>query len=260
MNRSVVETGYIGTSPSRNYRSVGTKAPLRWIKNGALDFKHSPTISITWGAAFAATLYVTMSLFGSPITAAYLYIAPLTMLLVVIAGGMSAYSRQRAAATGSNMTAAIIQLWHAKFHLFLLSVTIASLVVLLMRLVSMTHVAFTGLLIPEDSSFLSIFLATDNWTVVAVHSVITLSIMALLFALTHLAIPMIIDGDQDFMNAMLASLIATSENKLASLLWAAIFIGTTIAGVLLWPPVVAFLAPVLFYGAWHGYSSMVATE
>lgn len=158
------------------------------------------------------------------------------------------------------MSSAIAQLWKAKFHLLLLGISVAIMVVIWMRLTSLVYVVSTGSLVPAAGSFHEIYLAADGWVAIAAHSLLTLVMTAALFSLTHLAIPMVVDGDEDFMNAMIASFVATSKNKAASLIWAVIVIGLLVAGSLAWFPLMAVLAPITFYGAWHGYKSMVTTE
>ena len=260
MERSVVETGYLCTSPSRSYLTVGVGAPLHWVRRGLQDFMRSPVNAISWGVGFSVTLSMITLLFASSLSAAYIYTAPLVILSIILAAGMCASSRQFEQGTDSDMSAAIAQLWKAKFHLFLLGVSVAILVVMWMRLSSLIHVVSTSSLVPADGSFHEIYLAADGWVTIAAHSVLTLLMTTAIFSLTHLAIPMVVDGDEDIMNAMITSLVVTFKNMAASLVWAVIAIGLLIAGTLAWFPLVALLAPIAFYGSWHGYKSMVATE
>ena len=83
---------------------------------------------------------------------------------------------------------------------------------------------------------------------------------AVVFSLTHLALPMIVDGDEDFMNAMISSYIATSRNKAAMLIWATLVFGALAISIAVWFPLVALLAPLAFHGSWHVYRSVVSID
>ena len=54
MDRSVVETGFLGPSPPRKIVRVSITAPLTWIKGGIGDFLQAPLLSLFFGGVHAA--------------------------------------------------------------------------------------------------------------------------------------------------------------------------------------------------------------
>ena len=260
MDRSVAETGFVGPSPTRNYRSISVTSPLRWLRKGFQELRRSPVESIGWGAGFAVTLFIVTLLFEKSLSAAFIYVAPLVLVAVSLAGGMCASSRLREQGADAGVAAVLGELWRAKFNLFLLGVSVAIMVLLWMRMTTLVYVATTGSLIPVDMSFPDVYLYADAWGLITANVVVTLLTATAIFSLTHLALPMVMDGDRDFMNAMIASLVATIKNKTASLVWASIILGMLVAGLVLWVPLLSLLAPALFFGTWHGYRATVTTE
>lgn len=216
--------------------------------------------SIGWGAGFAVTLFLVSLLFEKSLSAAFVYVAPLTVVAVFLAGGMCASTRLREQGADAGFAAVLEELWHAKFNLFLLGVSVAVMVVLWMRMTTLAYVVTTGSLIPVDMSFSDVYLYADFWGLLTANAVVTLLTAAAVFSLTHLALPMVMDGDGDFMNAMIASLVATIKNKTASLVWASVMLGMLVAGLVLWVPLLSLIAPALFFGTWHGYRATVTTE
>ena len=87
----------------------------------------------------------------------------------------------------------------------------------------------------------------------AIQAVVGAGVAFLVFGLTVVSIPLLVDKEIDFVTAMLISLRAVSHNKLSMILWAAIIASTLFVAM-----IPAFLGlfialPVLGHATWHLY-------
>ncbi len=116
----------------------------------------------------------------------------------------------------------------------------------------------------QDSSFSDLdgFLNTvlftpEGWTFLAIGTCIGAFLSAVLFSVTVIAMPMLLDREMDFITAMLTSIRVVKKNPMVMLSWAAI-----IAVTMLLSLVPAFLGlilslPVLGHTTWHLYQRAV---
>lgn len=116
----------------------------------------------------------------------------------------------------------------------------------------------------QDSSFSdldgflhTVFFTTEGWVFLAIGTVVGALLSAVLFSVTVVAMPMLLDRDMDFVSAMITSVHVVRKNPLVMLGWAAI-----LSVILLLSMVPAFLGliftlPILGHTTWHLYQRAV---
>ena len=117
----------------------------------------------------------------------------------------------------------------------------------------------------QDSSFsdldgfFNIVLHTpEGWTFLAIGTCVGAMLSAVLFTVTVVAMPMLLDRDMDFVSAMLTSVRVVSENPVVMLTWAAII---TVTMMLSLAPAflgLIFSLPILGHTTWHLYQRAVS--
>ena len=257
MNNSVVETGYLGHSPARSMRNVQSREPFTWIARGLHDMKLSPVSSLAWGVGFTISLYGIYLLLTSSLAASFAYIAPLTTLAVFFAGGMIASSRQIEISGRADTSAAVSQLWRAKLNLIMIGLALSILVLGWMGLSLMIGVVSAGMPATSFGSMIEMVMAVQGTGSIAALSVLTFVMLITAFALAFVSVPMVVDGDQDFLNAMITSAASFRKNFRASLISAVVLVGLVVVSALLWFPLTLVAAPIASHAAWHGYRSLV---
>jgi uncharacterized membrane protein len=75
----------------------------------------------------------------------------------------------------------------------------------------------------------------------------------LLFALTVVSLPLLLEKEVDFVSAMLLSLRATGKNLPAMAVWAALVAGLTLLALLPWFLGLVVVLPLLGHATWHLY-------
>ncbi|MBI1219421.1 MAG: DUF2189 domain-containing protein [Rhodobacteraceae bacterium] len=105
---------------------------------------------------------------------------------------------------------------------------------------------------------LAVLFSSDGITMLAVGSVVGAGFAGVLFAITVVGLPLLLDKEIDFVTAMITSVSAVIQNPGPMLLW-----GATIAVLLFVAMLPAFLGlfivlPVLGHASWHIYRATLA--
>jgi uncharacterized membrane protein len=116
----------------------------------------------------------------------------------------------------------------------------------------------------QDASFSNldgfldtVFFTPEGWTFLAIGTGVGALLSAVLFSVTVVAMPMLLERDIDFVSAMLTSIRVVTENPTVMLTWAAIICVTMLVSL-----VPAFLGlivtlPILGHATWHLYKRAV---
>jgi uncharacterized membrane protein len=80
---------------------------------------------------------------------------------------------------------------------------------------------------------------------------------AIVFAVSAVAVPLIIDRHATASEAIRASIRATLANLPAMLLWAALIVGLTVIGFVTFLLGMIVVAPLLGYATWHAYRDLI---
>ncbi len=111
----------------------------------------------------------------------------------------------------------------------------------------------------DFDGFLHIVLFTpEGWTFLAIGTCAGAFLSAVLFSLTVIAMPLLLDRDIDFVTAMITSVRVVRESPMVMLSWAAIISVTMLLSM-----VPAFLGlilalPILGHTTWHLYQKAIA--
>jgi uncharacterized membrane protein len=102
-----------------------------------------------------------------------------------------------------------------------------------------------------------VFLTPDGWTFLAIGTCVGALLSAVLFSVTVIAMPMLLDREIDFVSAMLTSLRVVRENPVPMLGWAAIITVTMLLSLVPAFLGLIFTLPILGHTTWHLYRRAV---
>lgn len=116
----------------------------------------------------------------------------------------------------------------------------------------------------KDASFSSfggfldvVFFTWDGWMFLAIGTAAGAGLCAVLFTLTVVAMPILLDRELDFVTAMLTSVRAVLENPVVMLTWAAIISVTMLISLAPAFLGLIFTLPILGHTTWHLYRRVV---
>lgn len=239
-------------------RRVGPARPFLWLKRAVRDMRAAPIASLAYGLLFAIAGDVILIfswrdpyLFTVAVSGFFL-VAPL------LAGGLYEISRRRAAGQPSTFFESLAG-WRRNgqsMALYGLLLTLAAIV--WQRSSALFFALFVPNLKPDVAAFVAEVLLNPDYRGLTLAWLLAGALLAtLVFALSAVSIPMLVDRRVDFVTAMMASLRAVASNPGPLLVWAALIVTLTLAGfATLLCGLVVFM-PLLGHASWHAYRDLV---
>jgi uncharacterized membrane protein len=121
-------------------------------------------------------------------------------------------------------------------------------------LAHMIFALFMGLsTMTNISQSFDVFLTSNGLMMIAVELGVGAVLAFLLFSLTVISLPMVLDREVDFVTAMLTSLAAVRANLSIMLVWAALIAALSVVALIPWFLGLVVVLPVLGHATWHLY-------
>jgi uncharacterized membrane protein len=111
--------------------------------------------------------------------------------------------------------------------------------------------------LPNLSGFLEQVLAFENVEFLIVYLGVGLLFALLVFSVSVVSIPLMLDRNQDAITAMLASIGALFRNPAAMTVWAIMIVAMTVIGFLTFHIGLVILMPLIGHATWHAYRDIV---
>jgi uncharacterized membrane protein len=113
---------------------------------------------------------------------------------------------------------------------------------------------------PITSSTLGMLTSGPGLMMLLVGGAIGAAMAAVLFALTVVSLPLLLDREVDFITAMITSFGVVTANPLPMLIWAAFIAGLLFVAMLPMFLGLFIVLPVLGHATWHLYRAVLADE
>jgi len=243
-------------------RTITAEDVYAALAAGWADFRAVPAFGLFFGGIYAAAgiaILLTLWVVGLPV-----WIIPFALGFPLIgpfvAIGLYEVSRRREEGLPLDWDAILSAVWGQRER----QIPSMAFVVLAAVLVWLWAAAVLVILFLGRSGGYSDFgaiLGSANGTALVLTGTIVGGVIAfLLFALTAVSLPMLLDRDVDYVTAMVASWQAVTSNLQPMLHWAWIVAASLFVGMLpLFLGLVVAL-PVLGHGTWHLYRKVIAPE
>lgn len=110
------------------------------------------------------------------------------------------------------------------------------------------------------SSSIDVYLTANGLTMLAVGTAVGAVFAILLYMITVLSIPMLLDRELDFVSAMISSFNYVRSNKSVMLIWGAFVAVLTFLAMLPWFLGLLIVLPLLGHASWHLYRQITRAE
>ncbi len=237
-------------------RPVSLAHPLRWLSRGWADFRCAPGLGIAQGAVFLLGGAL-IALIGwghaewlAGAFSGFLLVAP------ALLGGFYVMSRARETGQPVDLDL-VLRAWRlGSAALWRLGLLMALLGTLWVGLSALIIIGWAGVQGGGVRQFLLGFVASAHWQPFVAWLVIGGVFAALVFAISAVSVPMLLDRDVGLRCALLTSVRAVGTNPEAMFLWAALVMAATLVSLALVVPLL-LLVPVLGHATWHAYRDTV---
>ena len=236
---------------------VNATRPFAWLAAGAADFGARPLVSLFYGLCFAIMGWVLNFVFNhavqytSALTMGFLLVGPLLSI------GLYDLSRQREAGLRPALGPSILA-WRNNVGAIGLYVLIVTVIFLLWARASLVVFAlFYTQDMPTMAGFLKQIVALENVDFLIAYFAVGLIFATLVFAISVVSIPYLVDAQVDAVTAAAASVIVLARNPAAMIVWAVLIVAFTGLGFETAYIGLAVTAPLIGHATWHAYRDLV---
>lgn len=239
-------------------RSVPVGAPLRWLAAGWRDFLANPVPSAFYGACFALMGFLIYFVFGR----AYQYVSALVTGFFLVgpflAIGLYDLSRRRELGQPAWL-APTLDAWRPNVG----SVGIFALVLCVILLVwarasLVVFALFFTYDMPDLNGFLAQVVSFKHLEFLLAYLCVGGFFAVLVFAISVVSVPMMLDRNTDGIVASLTSLRAFAANVPAMTVWGLLIVLLVALGFAMWFTGLVVVVPVIGHATWHAYRELVA--
>lgn len=238
-------------------RRVGVGAPFAWLARGFADMRATRFAGTFYGALFAAmglaihTISAVKWQLTMGLTAGFFLIGPF------VCCGIYGLSRQRAAGERPSLAASLV-CWRrnpAGIGFFAAIVTFAMIV--WARVSVVIFALFSARDFPTLQGVIAQIFAFSNLPFVAAWFGVGFVFATLVFAISVVSVPMLLDRNSDTMMSIFASVRALWVNPGALYLWAALIVAIIGASLVFGMVALVITAPLVGHATWHAYRDLV---
>ncbi len=237
--------------------------PLSWLRSGFDDLMAAPVTGLLYGLAVAALAFLLVSL---TVGVNRFYLVPFIfggflVLGPILSVGLMAMAKHREQRdVNANETVRRILAANTSS----LSLMGLFLLIVFINWIMLSNLLFGGVfheLMPTYSDVQPLpSMFSQSWPFALVFGGLALVLALLVFRITALSLPMLIDQRIDPVNAAFASWRAVGDNWPAMALWAALIAVLTTIGILTYFVGLIIVIPILGYASWHAYRETLIPE
>ncbi|WP_022723107.1 DUF2189 domain-containing protein [Rhodopseudomonas sp. B29] len=232
------------------------------LVQGLRDFQAAPFYGLAFGAFYAlggvailgCLTFFHMVYLAYPLGAGFALLGPFVAL------GLYEVSRQRE--TGRTPSPlALIGLMRSRSELGWMAFVTLFLFVIWMYQVRLLIALFLGIGASFGSlqEFISVVLTTNEGLVfLAVGNCVGAVLALVLFSLTVVSFPLLLERDVDFVTAMITSVRAVAKSPLPMIAWAATIVALLVISALPYFLGLIVTLPILGHATWHLYRKLIA--
>jgi uncharacterized membrane protein len=110
---------------------------------------------------------------------------------------------------------------------------------------------------PTMEGFLVKLFSLDNLDFLVVYLCVGFIFASLVFAISWVSIPLMLDRDTDAITSMIISIVALTVNVPLTMIWGLIIVSFVVFGFMTWNIGFIFTMPIIGHATWHAYKEVV---
>jgi uncharacterized membrane protein len=247
----------------RSIRHASIDEPGVWLLLGWRDFQRAPVLSLTYGGVFVLLGYgIVLGLHGLGLTSLVpVAIAGFWLIAPLLAVGLHEVSRRLEAREAIHV-GDVLRVFHRNPRgIFAMGLILVLAFGAWAQVALLIFMAFFHANPPPLDDFIFNLLTSPQLVpFLAVGGAAGFAIASVVFAISAVSIPMLLDRDVTAGEAIATSVVAVRENYRVMLAWAAtivLLVGLGFATMFIG---LAFTLPWLAYATWHSYRSLVPRD
>lgn len=262
MAEAVSQGGDQGKAPPRapGVRKIAASAPFHWLARGWDDMGATGFRGVFYGGVFTlmglliSVVYATRWQLTMGLTAGFFLLGPF------VCTGVYELSRQLGRGEKVNLFATLA-CWRRNLGGIAFFAAILTFAMIVWARVSVVIFAlFSTAALPTLHDVILQILSLSNVEFVLVWGGVGFVFATLVFAISVVSIPLMLDRRTDTMVAIFTSVRALFANALPLYLWALLIVVFIGASLLLWMWPLVVTAPLIGHATWHAYRALIEPE
>jgi uncharacterized membrane protein len=242
-------------------RHVSATRPLEWLRRGWRDLGRNTWLSALYGLVFAFA-GAEILLLAEP--RPYLFTAAVSGFMLIapmLVAGLYETSRRRSEGLTTRFIDSLAGWTRNGDAMALYGLVLALIGIAWERLSAILFALSYGGEITTVHSFLStVFLSGDYIAVTVTYIAAGAVVAALVFAISVISVPMLVDRDIDVPSAIAASLKAVRRNPAAMAVWAVMLVALITIGFATLLVGMIVVVPLAAHASWHAYRDLAQSE
>lgn len=244
-------------APKKEIMTLGFGAPFQWLNLGWRDMLAAKGIALFYGVCFFAMAVVLGMVFSSKPEYAMSIISGCLLLGPFFALGLYEVSRRKELGLTQSFVASST-CWRK--HIRSMGMLVLVLIVLELlwgRASLVVFAVFFNTAMPSTTGVMTAIFNPQNWEFLLVYALVGGVFAALVFSVSVVSIPMILDRDTDAISAAITSLQVVFSNLPVMILWGAVLTSLVALALLPWGLGLLVIGPWLGHATWHAYRGAV---
>jgi len=234
-----------------------------WLAKGWRDFKAGGVVSLAYGAIFVvAGFLLTIGLFLAgkayliaPMLEAFLLVSP------ALTVGFYSISRDLERGVKPRFSTAISSWGRSRWTLLAFGLALVIFLIVWVRLAVLVFaVSFPYTPLELKPMFNAAFFSVEGYVFLALGTAIGGAMATLVYMGSVVALPLILDRGVGLVQAVVVSVVAVLTNFRPLMMWAAIIVVVTGAGMAAGFVGLCLTLPLIGHASWHAYRGLVKVE
>lgn len=239
-------------------RRVETLAALDWLRAAWRDLNDTRFRGLAYGAVFVAMGWAVATVYATRWQLTMGLVGGFFLLGPFVATGLYELSRQRERNERPSLPASFV-CWRrnpASIGLFAVALTFIMIVWARVSVIAFALTSNTSF--PTLQGIVGLIFSVDNVGFLMLWFATGALFATLVFAVSVVAVPMMLDRGTDPVGAVVTSVRSLARNPLAMAVWAALIVAIIGLSLALWFLPLLVTAPLVGHATWHAYRATVA--
>jgi uncharacterized membrane protein len=250
--------------PAPKIQKIEMDRPWSWLTRGWHDLRKAPGVSVTYGLFFAVVGFIVLGALWFlglfylvlPLSAGFMLMGPL------VAVGLYEISRRLGHGESPTIAQAALAITRNTSQILLMGVALMIFLLAWIRLATLIFALFFSFRPPSLDNFVAeVFFQPESVPFLIVGIGVGAVLAALVFAISAVSIPMLLDRPQvNVATAIVSSIQAVRLNLAPMALWAALIVLFAGAGLIAGYIGLAITMPIVGHATWYAYRDLVTFD
>lgn len=235
-------------------------SPFTWLMKGFADMRATGFVGTIYGLVFASLGYALSLVYANYWKATMGLTASFFLLGPIVCTGIYELSRQLQKGESVSFQKTIMA-WLPNWKMMgLFAVILTFLMIVWARVSIVIFALFADHEYPHLQSLISQIASFKNIEFLIVWTCVGAVFASLVFAISVVSVPMLLDRSTDTLEAIFTSANALWNNTLVCLIWASLIVCLVGLALVFFKPLLVLTAPLIGHATWHAYQALVLPD